>query len=72
MLETKARRNLTHHPWARSYGRTREEHGPANDGDEEVGGLGDELEIAVQVEQRIDVLWWLAIKREAAMLMDSR
>lgn len=37
-------------------GGTGEEHGPADDGDEKVAGLGDEFEGAVQVEERVDVL----------------
>lgn len=36
--------------------RTCKEHGPADNGDHEVGGLGDELEGALQVEQGVDVL----------------
>ena len=36
--------------------RTCQEHAPADQRDEEVAELGDELEVAVQVEQRVDVL----------------
>ena len=43
------------HPSLRAQ-RTCEEHAPADDGDVEDGRLGDELEGAVQVEQREDVL----------------
>lgn len=32
------------------------EHGPADDGDQEVGRLGDKLEGAVEKEERVDVL----------------
>jgi sugar phosphate isomerase/epimerase len=34
-----------------------QEHGPPDERDEEVGGLGNELEVAVEMEQRVNVLY---------------
>jgi len=42
----------------------REEHGPSDDGDEEVAGLADELEGAAQLEQGLDVQVALVVRHE--------
>ena len=50
-----------------------EEHAPANDGDREVAGLGDELEGPVQMEQRVDILRHLhGYPRHAVAIISSR
>ncbi len=54
--------------WGEFQWRACEEHAPADNGDEEVGGLGHELEGPVQVKQREDVLVWNRHLSDTAVL----